>query len=104
MNILGWHNNAYKWDYNFFISDSFLEANFLTKEIVTIVNVFHNKHKMSLKVLLANQMLFCAGRKQKLSGFVCAYHPAVPGSNPMHTINACSIYVQILNSICHCVE
>ena len=58
MNILGWHNNAYKWDYNFFISDSFLEANFLTKEIVTIVNVFHNKphkHKMSLKVLLANK-------------------------------------------------
>ena len=60
MNILGWHNNAYKWDYYFFISDSFLEANFLTKEIVTIVNVFHNKpHKHKCK---------CKGRAKNANG------------------------------------
>ena len=34
------------------------------------------------------------------SGFVCAFHPAVPGSNPKHTIYAFSI----LYYICHCIE
>ena len=29
----------------------------------------------------------------ELSGFVCAYHSAVAGSNPKHTIYASSIYV-----------
>ena len=31
---------------------------------------------------------------QKLSGLVCVYHPAAPGSNPKHTILAFFIYSQ----------
>ena len=29
----------------------------------------------------------------QLSGFVCAFHPATPGSSPKHTIYAFSIYI-----------
>ena len=37
-----------------------------------------------------------------LSGFVCAYHLASPGSSPKHTIY--TFYGQILYCICHRVE
>ena len=39
---------------------------------------------------------------QQLQGFVCAYHPVVPGSNPKHTMDA--FIVQILYYNCHFVE
>ena len=35
------------------------------------------------------------------SGFICAYHPAAPGSSPKHTIYAFISYSQIVCFICH---
>ena len=35
---------------------------------------------------------------QKLSGFVNAFHPAAPGSNPEHTIYAFHDQIDLLNS------
>ena len=43
-------------------------------------------------------------RPPQLSGFVCGYNPVVPGSNPMHTIDAVFIYSQYLYCNLHCVE
>ena len=50
--------------------------------------------------VIAEQQFFSikkSGYKQsKLSGFVCAYHPAAPGSSPKHTIYAFSFIVFVL--------
>ena len=40
---------------------------------------------------------------KKVSGFACTYHPAIPGSNPKHTIHAFT-YKFCATYICHCVE
>ena len=42
----------------------------------------------------------CPGKGVHSSvGFVCAYHPAISGSNPKHTVNANSIYTDEIASV-----
>ena len=37
----------------------------------------------------------------QLSGFICTFHPAAPGSSPKHTIYAFSFYIVQIVYICH---
>ena len=41
-----------------------------------------------MEVSLFKAKTLTVGVPPKLSGFVCAFHPATPGSNPKHTIYA----------------
>ena len=51
-------------------------------------------HKRSFDFLQYNNVSF--GVPPKLSGFVCTFHPAAPGSTPKHAINAFSIIVKFV--------
>ena len=59
-------------------------------QVITSICFFYTKQLM-------------VGVPPQLSGFVCAFHHAAPGSTPKHSIYAFIIYSENLYYICPCV-
>ena len=49
---------------------------------------YREKWRLPIESILATNKIKNLGRPPWLCGFVCAYHPAAPGSNPKHAIFA----------------
>ena len=70
-------------------------------EKVKFLSQRHQSHCEPIYFLECNNVV--DGGSLQPSGFVYAYHSAVPGSNPKFTIYTSSIYSQIFNHICQSV-
>ena len=95
-NQLGW-----KWSVDLSTSEKLIGTgeNKIIKKLFCPGNL--NRRKIKEKQIKQFQLEW--GPRQ-LSGFVCAFHSAVPGSNPKHAIYAFSIYSSLLYYICPCNE
>ena len=55
-----------------------------------------------LSIFQINHSCCVCKKTCRLSGFGCAFNPAVPGSNPKHTNYSFSHYI-LLCHLCHCI-